>query len=41
MPFMGLLVSDWAYSAQETVMAFSRVTSPQRMEGRVQRLPYD
>ena len=39
MPFIGLLVSDWAYSAQATVMGALRVTSPQRMDGRVQREP--
>ena len=39
MPFIGLVVRDWAYSAQATVMGARRVTSPQRIGGRTQREP--
>jgi hypothetical protein len=39
MPFIGLLVRDCAYLAHSTVMGALRVTSPQRIDGRVQREP--
>ena len=37
----GLVDSDWAYSAQRTVIGSGRATSPHRIDGRVQREPYD
>ena len=41
MPLTGFSVSDWAKVDQPTVIGAGRETSPQRIDGRVAREPYD